>query len=390
MPPRDEETIENPPTEAAADSGARGPSARQLVGSGLVLALVLGAGIAVGAATRPSSSRSTGRATSATAGTTPSGSQSGLGDGSGGLNVARIAAQVSPSIVDINTTLAGGAGAAAGTGMVMSTSGEVLTNNHVIDDATTVTVRAVTSGRTYTADVVGYDITDDVAVLRLRGASGLTPITTAASPPVLIGQPVVGIGNALGKGGVPTATAGVVSATNQTVTASDQGANAETLHGMIQTDAQIQPGDSGGPLVNADAQVVGMDTAASTPGGRLQQASQTVGFAIPIARVLTIGHQIETGQTGPNIHLGVEVRDSGSSQAGAPVVSVEPSSPAASLGLTAGDSIVSLNGAPIGTSAALTTALAPFHSGQSVTIGWIDTAGHRHTGTVTLMPGPPG
>ena len=166
---------------------------------------------------------------------------------------------------------------------------------------------------------------------------------------------------------------------------------------MIQTDAQIQPGDSGGPLVNADAQVVGMDTAASTPGGRLQQASQTVGFAIPIGRVLTIGHQIESGQAGPNLHLGVrgvlgvEVRDSGGSpSAGAPVVSVEPSSPAASLGLTAGDSIVSLNGAPIGTSAALTTGLAPFHSGQSVTIGWIDTSGHRHTGTVALMPGPPG
>ena len=391
MPPRDEETIERrgSPTRR---------SARRLVASVVAAGLALGAGIALGAATRNGSSPSKGQSTSAGAGGTSPSSPSVSGGAAGGLDVAGIAAKVDPAIVDINTTLANNSGAAAGTGMVISAFGEVLTNNHVIEDATTIRVDVVGSGRTYTADVVGYDVTDDVAVLQMRGASGLTTITTAKSSPVLIGEPVVAIGNALGQGGTPTATQGVVSAVGQTVTASNNGQNAETLKGMIQIDAQIQPGDSGGPLVKADSQVIGMDTAASASSGRLQQASQTVGFAIPIDTALSIAHQIEAGQATGNIHLGsrallgVDIRGTTNTVggSGAPVIGVEPNTPAASLGLTAGDSIFSLNGTPISTFSDLTAVIAPLHPGDTVTVGWIDTAGHQHTATVALIAGPPG
>lgn len=388
--PRNEETIERP----GRDPTRR--SARRLVRNVLVAGLALGAGVALGSATRDGSSPSNGQNTAAGAGATSPSLPSLSGGASGGLDLSRIAAKVDPAIVDINTTLANNGGAAAGTGMVISASGEVLTNNHVIDGATTIRVRVVGSGRTYTADVVGYDMTGDVAVLQMRGASGLTTITTAKSSAVLIGEPVVAIGNALGQGGTPTATQGVVSAVGQTVTASANGQSTETLKGMIQIDSQIQPGDSGGPLVKADAQVIGMDTAASASGGRLQQASGTVGFAIPIDTALSIAHQIEARQATGNVHLGsrallgVNVRDTNTQGgSGAPVVGIEPHTPAASLGLSAGDSITSLNGTPISTSSDLTAALAPLHAGDTVTVGWIDTAGHHHSATAALIAGPP-
>jgi S1-C subfamily serine protease len=146
--------------------------------------------------------------------------------------------------------------------MVLTSSGEVLTNNHVINGSTS--VRATTStGKSYDAKVVGYDRADDVAVLQLQGASNLPTITAASSPPA-VGDSVLALGNALGRGGTPSTAEGTVTALNQTITAADNnGSNPETLHGMIQIDANIQPGDSGGPLVNANGEVVGMNSAGS-------------------------------------------------------------------------------------------------------------------------------
>jgi S1-C subfamily serine protease len=287
-----------------------------------------------------------------------SGSKSGAA-----LNVSSIAGTIDPSVVDINTTLP--QGAAAGTGMVLSSSGEVLTNNHVINGATSISV-TVSGGRVYPAKVVGYDATDDVAVLQLQGAPKLPAISTSVSQP-LVGDPVVAIGNALGRGGTPATAQGSVTALNQTITATDDGgSNPETLNGVIQVDANIQPGDSGGPLVNADGQVVGMDSAGSQgqqmavrtdpgsgsgfstdpgsgsgsgfgtdpgsgsgsgfgtdpgSGGGLGSGSNsgsgsTVGFAIPIQSALTIAHQIESGTTNGKVNagsraiLGVEVQAS--------------------------------------------------------------------------------
>ena len=171
-----------------------------------------------------------------------------------------------PGLVDIDTTLAQG-GAAAGTGMVLTSAGLVLTNNHVIENATTINVQVVGSGRTYSATVLGYSVTDDVALLQLQNASGLKTISTGSSSNLSVGQPVVAIGNAGGTGGTPQAVGGTITALNQTITAGDSGTLSETLNGLIETDANIQPGDSGGALVNTSGKVIGMNTAAAATNG---------------------------------------------------------------------------------------------------------------------------
>src|ERR1035438_5350196 len=180
------------------------------------------------------------------------------------LTTSQIASKVDPGLVDVVSTLGYQNGTAAGTGMVLTSTGEVLTNNHVIDGATSIKVTDVVNGRTYTAKVVGYDQTKDVAVLQLVGASGLKTVTLSSSS-AQTAQKVVALGNAGGKGGTPSVATGTVTGTGQSITASDQSsASAEQLTGLVETNAAIQPGDSGGPLVNSYGQVIGMDTAAST------------------------------------------------------------------------------------------------------------------------------
>ena len=191
----------------------------------------------------------------------------GRGNGSGntpaGLNTTAIASEVDPALVDIDTTVAQG-GAAAGTGMVLTSSGLVLTNNHVIENATTINVQVVGAERTYSATVLGYSVTDDVALLQLQNASGLKTISTGNSSNLSVGQPVVAIGNAGGTGGTPSAVGGTVTALDQTITAGDAGTLSETLNGLIETDANIQPGDSGGALVNTAGKVIGMNIGRGT------------------------------------------------------------------------------------------------------------------------------
>ena len=168
-------------------------------------------------------------------------------------------------------------------GMVLTSKGEVLTNNHVIEGATSISVTDVGNGVTYGAKVVGYDRTSDVAVLQLEKASGLKTVSLGNSSGVRTGQPVVGIGNAGGTGGTPSYAGGRVTALNQSITASDQGdGTSEQLTGLIETNADIQPGDSGGPLVNSGGKVVGMDTAASAGFSFQQGGSLTQGYSIPI------------------------------------------------------------------------------------------------------------
>ena len=184
------------------------------------------------------------------------------------LTTSQIANKVDPGLVDIVSTLGDQNAEAAGTGMVVTSSGEVLTNNHVIDGATSIKATDIGNGRTYTAKVVGYDKSDDVAVIQLQGASGLTTVSFGDSSQVAVGQSVVGLGNAGGKGGTPSVATGTVTALNQSITAGDEGSgSSENLTGMIETNANIQPGDSGGPLVNSAGQVIGIDTAASSSSG---------------------------------------------------------------------------------------------------------------------------
>jgi S1-C subfamily serine protease len=211
--------------------------------------------------------------------------------------------KVEPSLVIINTTLQFSSEQAAGTGMVLNSTGLVLTNNHVIENATKISATSVATGKTYPAKVVGYDVTGDVAEIQLQGASGLRPITPANPATVKSGISVVAMGNAEGQSQIVPAT-GQVTGLNQTITASDQGGTvtSETLHGMIQTNADIVAGDSGGPLANAAGQVIGMDTAGNdvtTPG---QQSAS--GFAIPIKTAMAVGSQIRAGHASSTIVIG--------------------------------------------------------------------------------------
>jgi S1-C subfamily serine protease len=226
------------------------------------------------------------------------------------LTMQQIAAKVDPGLVDVVTTLGYQSGKAAGTGMVLTSTGEVLTNNHVIDGATSIKATDIGNGRTYTAKVVGYDKTHDVAVLQLQNASGLQTVTLSSAG-AQSGQKVVALGNALGKGGTPSVVSGRITGLGQSITASDQGASdSEQLTGMISHNAPIQPGDSGGPLVNTEGEVIGMDTAASdsSSSGSPSQSSQaqtaTQAFAIPITRASSIAGQIEAGTPSSTVHLG--------------------------------------------------------------------------------------
>src|SRR5262249_37064580 len=158
---------------------------------------------------------------------------------------------------------------------------------------TTITVTVTSSGQTYPATVVGVDPPDDVAVLQIQGASGLSTVSLADSSTVSMGQKVAAIGNALGKGGAPKITGGSVTALGQAISVRDDAGRLEQLHNLIQTNAQISPGDSGGPLVNASGQVVGMITAGAKTVPD-QTTSQT-GYAIPVNDAAAIVNQIRAG-----------------------------------------------------------------------------------------------
>lgn len=320
--------------------------------------------------------------------------------GSGGLTTAQIASQTDPALVDVVSTLGYQHGMAAGTGMVLTPNGEVLTNNHVVAGATSIKVRDVGNGRTYSATVVGYSDRNDVAVLQLSGASGLRTVTTGDSSSVAVGQKVTALGNAAGRNGTPSVATGTVTGLGASITAADQGAGtSEQLTGMIQTNAGIQPGDSGGPLLNSKGEVVGMNTAASSPGSAVGTTAveTTQAFSIPINKALSIAHQIEGGQSSATVHvgatafLGVEIATGGfSSGSGVPIGGAVPGTAAAEAGLTGGDSIVSVGGHEVSSGSDLQSVIEEYHPGDKVTVVWQDQFGQTHSSTVTLTQGPTG
>jgi S1-C subfamily serine protease len=306
-------------------------------------------------------------------------------------DVAAVAAKVDPGVVDIDTTLSYQTASGAGTGMVVTPSGEVLTNNHVIEGETSLHVTDVGNGKTYSATVLGYDVSADVAVLQITGASRLHTVSFARAP-VKIGQAVVAIGNAGGKGGTPSAVSGTVTRLDQSITAQDAlSGSVEHLTGMIETDAPIQAGDSGGPLVDTAGQVVGMDTAGSSHFAFAQQTTQ--GFAIPIGTARAIAAQINRGQASSNVHigptafLGVEVTDVGTT--GAVVVRVLPGTTATAIGLAPGDTIVSFGNRTIRSPTTLSEVLQVEPPGVTVAIGWQNRFGQSAAATITLGSGPP-
>jgi S1-C subfamily serine protease len=338
---------------------------------------------------------------------------SGSSSGSGGpANAAAIARKVGPALVDVNSTFSYQSGTGAGTGIVVSSNGEVLTNNHVVDGASRITATDVGNGKTYDATVVGYDPSHDIAVLRLKGASGLATATLGNTSKPSVGDPVVGIGNAGGVGGTPTPVGGKVTALNQSIIAGDAlGGRTERLSGLIQTNADIQAGDSGGPLVDGQGRVVGMITAGSSGfGARFGFGSGSgEAYAIPIDQVSTTAAQIVAGHAsaevhiGPTAFLGVQIasptfgglggfgRPQGSTPtaSGAAVGGVVNGEPAEKAGLAAGDVITSLDGNRVDTAADLGKLMLAHHPGDRVELGWTTSSGQSRTASVQLATGPP-
>jgi S1-C subfamily serine protease len=295
-------------------------------------------------------------------------------------------------VVDVTTTLGYENGEAAGTGMVLTASGEILTNNHVVRGATDMRVIDPSTGHSYLATVVGYSVSNDVAVLQLTGASHLHTVALGNSALAKVGQPVTAVGNAGGVGGTPASATGKVSGIGRSITASD-GSTSEQLVGLIQTDAALQPGDSGGPLLNAAGRVIGMDTAASASFA-FQSSSR--GFAIPINRALALAKQIEAGTASATVHigstpfLGVSVTAAtGAGPAGAVVIGVVPGSPADLAGIVVGDTINAVDGQPVASYDTLGTMLLVYNAGATVTLQWIDTTGATQSAAVQTTAGPP-
>jgi S1-C subfamily serine protease len=318
---------------------------------------------------------------------------------SGGFPPAQAAptAQVMPALVDIDTALSYQSATGAGTGILLTSGGEVLTNNHVVEGATSITATNVGNGRTYPVDVIGYDRNHDIALLQLRGATDLATAPLGDSSVVAVGDSIVGLGNAGGGGGTPSSAPGTVIGLNQTVTASDDASGStRQLTGLIQVAADIRPGDSGGALVNTAGQVIGIDTAA-TPGYKMGSRGGQ-GFAIPIGQALPIADQIRAGSgsvhIGGTAFLGVGVSDGRSrepsSVPGAFVQRLLAGGPADQLGLTDGDLIVSVDSNPVDSATTLTDVFDQHHPGDKVVLGWLDGSGRQHTQTVTLVAGPVG
>lgn len=322
--------------------------------------------------------------------------------GSKSADPASIAAKVIPAVVDINTTIQTPSATeqAAGTGLIITSTGDILTNNHVVDGS--INLRVTIQGRSgrYTANVVGVAPGDDLAVIHISGVSGLPTVTLANSSSVKVGDPVLAIGNALGLGGTPRVTQGFVTDLDQTITASENGSNSETLHGMIQSDAEISPGDSGGALVNTAGQVIGVITAGEATSFRT--TTSTVAYAIPSSTAAQIANQILSGQAGGGViigpvgHLGVGVETLDpetaaqlglSVSSGALVRTVENGSPAASAGIQPGAVIVGINSTTITGTSSLGQALQQFKPGDTVKVTWIYQGSNR-SANVTLTTGP--
>ncbi|WP_230329933.1 S1C family serine protease [Nocardia aurantiaca] len=298
---------------------------------------------------------------------------------------------VVPGIVDVNTELGLQNGEGAGTGIVLSSDGVVLTNNHVVEGATKISVTDLGNGHTYDATVLGFDRSEDMAVIKLSGASGLQTAPLGDSDKVAVGDAVVGVGNAGGRG-TPTAAAGKVTALNRAITASDDSTgSSEQLTGLIQVAATIEPGDSGGPLVDAAGQVIGMDTAASK--GFRFSISGGQGFAIPINQALSVAKQIQAGRASERVHIGdtafIGVSVS-SVSGGAQIRGVVQGGPADQLGLAARDVITGLDDHAIISANDLTSTMDQHHPGDTVTLKWTDEAGQSRSAQVQLAKGPVG
>ncbi|HEU4841351.1 MAG TPA: trypsin-like peptidase domain-containing protein [Ilumatobacteraceae bacterium] len=254
------------------------------------------------------------------------------------LAVRRVAEEVGPSIVTISADIEGAIGEAVGTGVVVSADGQILTNAHVVADASEIRVRLPGETEPSTAELLAADVGNDLALLQID-ADDLTPVTFAPAGEVAIGDEVIAIGFALDLAGDPSVTLGIVSALDRTII-TDNGA----LDGLIQTDAAISSGNSGGPLVDASGRVVGINTAVARSD--VTTAATNVGFAIAsneVQEVLDALRERSGGDPRQEGYLGISLEERSDGGQGAVITSVEEDSPAADVGLEDGDVVISVD-----------------------------------------------
>jgi putative serine protease PepD len=301
-------------------------------------------------------------------------------------SVQQVAESVLPSVVKINVTGAQGAG--SGSGVILSETGEILTNNHVVEVAESGGRISVnfSDGSSAPAEVVGTDPMTDLAVIQAEDVSGLTPATIGQSGQLDVGENVVAIGSPFGL--EATVTSGIVSALHRAVSVGEGGTGTSTTYPAIQTDAAINPGNSGGPLVNMRGEVVGINSSIRTAASGLsgEGGSIGLGFAIPIDNVLPIVDQLRSEETPTHARLGVSVTDATSNDGlltGAGVQDVTAGSAAEEVGLENGDVITKVDDHVITDSQSLVAIIRGHRPGDEVTLT-VSRDGDTETLTVTL------
>lgn len=295
-------------------------------------------------------------------------------------DTATATADEEAGLVLVSTTLAGDSGTAAGTGMVIDEDGIVLTNHHVVEGSDSIKVTVATTDTTYTARVLGTDAVHDVAVLQLVGADNLTTVTPDSS--VAVGDEVTAVGDANGDGGSLTASEGSVTALARSITVQGEDGTPSELDGLIEVDADVIAGDSGGALLDADGQVVGMTTAASSG------SADVTGYAVPINTALTIADQILAGHETGSVELGYDGFLGVQLGTSTTIAGVVDGSPALAAGLVAGDTITAVDGTRITTADQLHTAISSHDAGDKITVTWSDSTGGSRTASITLAEAP--
>jgi putative serine protease PepD len=377
-----------PPPPGNEPTAWGSPERRPRKVSAAVVAAILAAGLiggGVGAVTANALNNDNSSSTvSSLNGTAVSGNDSkSSADGS----VSQVAAAVLPSVVSIEVS--GQDGAGEGSGVIISSDGQILTNNHVVELAANGGQLRVTfnDGKTASAEILGRDPSSDLAVIKASGVNNLKPAKLGSSADLQVGQQVVAIGSPLGLQG--TVTSGIVSALNRPVrTSSSDSAGGQgdaAVFNAIQTDAAINPGNSGGPLVNMSGEVIGINSAIASlsQGGTGQSGSIGVGFAIPIDKARAVATQLAKGQQPSRAFLGVTVQDATGSTPGAQIATVQSGSPAAAAGLKEGDVITKVGDTSIDGADALVAAVRGEAAGTKLTVTYVRD-GATHTAEVTL------
>lgn len=299
------------------------------------------------------------------------------------LDVAGVVSKVGPSVVSIRAEVGNGftTGEAAGTGVIISGDGEIMTNAHVVSGARTVKVTLAGESQARDAEVIGADDDSDLALLKIANVSGLPAATIGKSSDVQVGDDVVAIGNALALRGGPTVTRGIVSALDRSLDT-----DGATMTGLIQTDASISSGNSGGPLVDATGKVIGINSAVAASGGG--RAAENIGFAIAIDNALPVLDRLRNHTAAAaSGYLGVRSQDPDDGSRGATVVTVDAGSAAEKAGIAPGDLIIAVDGKSVDGAAALGAAIRSHTPGSPVRITLIRN-GQTRTVTADLSTRP--